>query len=72
MGLLSSFLQALFSAPSHSHRPQSRSVLYCSNKLLHPRPFLLKKRVYWWGGKALCRRCYRHYTANIHVCRHWH
>lgn len=69
MSFLRAFLQALH---ARSRTPRRHSgQLYCSNRLLHPQRFRLK-RVYWWAGRALCKRCYRHYTANIHVCRRHH
>jgi hypothetical protein len=41
----------------------------CSNTILHPKPFYLNKKIYWWGGKPMCRRCFRPYSQNIRLIR---
>jgi hypothetical protein len=46
-----------------------RPKVYCSNRLLRPKPFLLKWKIYWWAGRPVCKQCHRHYTANIRVIR---
>jgi hypothetical protein len=43
--------------------------MYCSNTALHPRPFKLRWRVYWWAGRPMCKRCYRFFCSNIRVVR---
>jgi hypothetical protein len=37
----------------------------------HPAPetLFLNKKIYWWGGKPMCRRCFRHYSQNIRLIR---
>jgi hypothetical protein len=41
----------------------------CSNTILHPKPFYLNKKIYWWNGRPMCKRCYAHYCKNIRVVR---
>jgi hypothetical protein len=43
--------------------------MYCSNTQLHPRPFRLRWRVYWWNHRPMCRKCYRFFCQNIRVVR---
>jgi hypothetical protein len=43
--------------------------VHCSNTILHPKPFYLNRRIYWWNGKPMCKRCYAHYCKNIRVMR---
>jgi hypothetical protein len=43
--------------------------MYCSNTALHPRPFKLRWRVYYWNHRPLCKRCYTFFCQNIRVVR---
>jgi hypothetical protein len=43
--------------------------MYCSNTSLHPRPFKLRWRVYYWNNRPMCKRCYRFFCKNIRVVR---
>jgi hypothetical protein len=43
--------------------------MYCCNTQLHPRPFRLRWRVYYWNHRPMCRQCYKFYCSNIRVVR---